>query len=399
MRTITFELRGNTDLKTIQCRVSYGRKNVVRVSTGLKVKYVNSDNPKDWDAAKQRPLANDAINKKIISKLNQIESLINDDTITTILTTAWLKNIIDVVNCKIKADDKFLFLNACSQYIQSKELKLAKNTLASYNRVFALLTEFIGSDRPQIKAIDKTFMLKFESWLKISKNISSNTAVQHTRFIIIILNDCADNGLEVSKLRKYKETPTKRDKREIVRLDRLELQKIKDLQDLPPHLENSRKWFLVGCEVGQRANDLLSITPANISNNRLRLRQQKTGKDVVIPLNSETLDILKEFPKKCDIITLNRNIKTLCELAKIDALVLKKSKEGNNEILKEVPKYEAVSTHTMRRSYASNYYTVIPTALILSVTKHATETQLIKYIGLTDDDVADAYEKAINKIS
>ena len=399
MRTITFELRGNTDLKTVQCRVSYGRKNVVRVSTGLKVKYVNSDNPKDWDAAKQRPLANDAINKKIISKLNQIESLINDDTITTILTTAWLKNIIDVVNCKIKADDKFLFLNACSQYIQSKELKLAKNTIASYNRVFALLTEFIGNDRPQIKDIDKTFMLKFESWLKISKNISSNTAVQHTRFIIIILNDCVDNGLEVSKLRKYKETPTKRDKREIVRLDRLELQKIKDLQDLPQHLENSRKWFLVGCEVGQRANDLLSITPANISNNRLRLRQQKTGKDVVVPLNSETLDILKEFPKKCDIITLNRNIKTLCELAKIDALVLKKAKEGNVEVLKEVPKYEAVSTHTMRRSYASNYYTLIPTALILSVTKHATESQLIKYIGLSDDDVADAYEKAINKIS
>ena len=131
----------------------------------------------------------------------------------------------------------------------------------------------------------------------------------------------------------------------------------------------------------------------------MRLRQQKTGKDVVVPLNSETLDILKEFPKKCDIITLNRNIKTLCELAKIDALVLKKAKEGNVEVLKEVPKYEAVSTHTMRRSYASNYYTLIPTALILSVTKHATETQLIKYIGLSDDDVADAYEKAINKIS
>lgn len=393
MRTITFELRGNTDLKTIQCRVSYGRKNVVRVSTGLKVKIEN------WDALKERPKPKEAIDKKHISKLNAIESLINSDTETATLTTDWIKNIVDVVNGKIKADDKLLFLNACTQYIQSKELKLAKNTLDLYNRAFALLTEFIGNNRPQIKDIDKTFMLDFEKWLKTFKGNSTNTAIQHTRFIIIILNDCVDNGLEVSKLRKYKEKPTKRDKREIVRLDRLELQKIKDLQDLPQHLENSRKWFLVGCEVGQRANDLLSITPANISNNRLRLRQQKTGKDVVIPLNSDTQDILKEFPKKCDIITLNRNIKTLCELAKIEAPVLKKVKEGNNEILKEVPKYKAVSTHTMRRSYASNYYTVIPTALILSVTKHATETQLIKYIGLTDDDVADAYEKAINKIS
>jgi hypothetical protein len=34
----------------------------------------------------------------------------------------------------------------------------------------------------------------------------------------------------------------------------------------------------------------------------------------------------------------------------------------------------------------------------MSVTKHATETQLLKYIGLTDDEIADEYEKAINKI-
>ncbi|MDI5897020.1 tyrosine-type recombinase/integrase [Flavobacterium yafengii] len=390
MRTITFELRGNTDIKTIQCRVESGRVNRVRCSTGIKV---NSNN---WDVAKERPLPKEAIDKKNISKLNEIEKLINNDTETTVLTTDWLKNIVDVVNGKIKADDKLLFLNACTEYIQSKEGKLAKNTLDSYNRVFALLTEFIGAKRPQIKDIDKTFMLEFEKWLSTIKKTSINTAIQHTRFIIIILNYCSnEKGLDVSSLRNYKEKPTKRDKREIVRLDRLELQKIKDLQDLPPHLENSRSWFLIGCEVGQRANDLLNITPSNISNNRLRLRQQKTGKDVVVPLFPDTLKLLDKFPRKIDIITLNRNIKTLCELAKINTPVLKKV----NDVLKEVPKYKAVSTHTMRRSYASNQYSIIPTALIMSVTKHATESQLLKYIGLTDDEIADEYEKAINKIS
>lgn len=154
---------------------------------------------------------------------------------------------------------------------------------------------------------------------------------------------------------------------------------------------------MIGVEVGQRANDLLSITPTNISNGRLRLRQQKTGKDVVVPLIAETLEILKEFPKQCDIITLNRNIKTLCKLANIDSLVLKRVKENGMEFLKEVPKHEAVSTHTMRRSYASNHYNIIPTSLIMSVTKHATEAQLIKYIGLSDEDIADAYEKALLK--
>ncbi len=388
MRTITFELRGNTDKKTIQCRVSFGRNNIVRMSTGLKVDILK------WDSTKERPLPNNAIDKKTIFRLNEIERFINNDTETTVLTTDWLKNIIDVVNEKVKPDDKLLFLNACAEYIQSKEGKLAKNTLESYNRVFALLTEFIGAKRPQIKDIDKTFMLDFEKWLKTVKETSINTAIQHTRFIIIILNYCSnEKGLDVSSLRNYKEKPTKRDKREIVRLDRIEIQSIKDLQDLPEHLENSRAWFLIGCEVGQRANDLLGITPTNITGNRLRLRQQKTGKDVVVPLFPDTLKLLDKFPRKIDIITLNRNIKTLCQLAKIDTPVLKKV----NDVLKEVPKHKAVSTHTMRRSYASNQYSIIPTALIMSVTKHATESQLLKYIGLTDDEIADEYEKAIKK--
>jgi uncharacterized protein (DUF302 family) len=34
----------------------------------------------------------------------------------------------------------------------------------------------------------------------------------------------------------------------------------------------------------------------------------------------------------------------------------------------------------------------------MSVTKHSTESQLLKYIGLTDDEVADEYEKAVNNI-
>ena len=389
MKTTTFELRGNTNFKTIQCRVTNGRNNIVRASTGLKI---DADN---WIVEKQLTKGSNAIEKNINSKLRRISENVENDINTNIVTTEWLKNIIDIVNGKIKADEKLLFLRACSEYIEQKK-NLAKNTLDLYNRAFALLTEFIGSSRPQIKEVNKSFMLSFENYLIGIKKLSKNTAIQHTRFIITVLNDCSiEKGLEVNISRGYKEKPIKRDKREIVKLDRNELKIIKDLKDLPQHLENSRKWLLIGCEVGQRANDLLNITPSNISGGRLRLTQQKTKKAVVIPLNNETLEILKEFPKQCDIITLNRNIKTLCQLAELNTPVLKRVKENGTEFLKVVPKFEAISTHTMRRSYASNHYNIIPTSLIMSITKHATETQLIKYIGLTDEEVADAYEKAL----
>ena len=393
MKTISFELRGSSVLKTIQCRVTNGRNNVARMSTGFKIE------EHFWDIKKQSTRGVNAVEKNINSKLRAISTAIENDVSTTILTAEWLRDIIDIANEKVKPDDKLLFLNACTEYIQFKEVKLAQNTLDSYNRVFDLLKEFIGQKRPQIKDVDKTFMFGFEKWLRTIKKTSTNTAIQHTRFLITVLNFCSnEKGLDVSRFRSYKEKPIKREKREIVRLDRKEIQLIKDLENLPEHLENSRTWFLIGIEVGQRANDLLNITPSNISNNRLRLRQQKTGKDVVVPLFSDTLNLLKNFPRKIDIISLNRNIKTLCRLAKIDTPVLKKVNEDGIESLKEVPKYEAVSTHTMRRSYASNQYGILSPSFIMSVTKHATESQLLKYIGLTDDDVADAYQKEIEKL-
>jgi hypothetical protein len=37
-------------------------------------------------------------------------------------------------------------------------------------------------------------------------------------------------------------------------------------------------------------------------------------------------------------------------------------------------------------------------ALIMSVTKHSSEKQLIEYVGATDEKVADAYQKAIEKL-
>jgi integrase len=393
MKTVSFELRGTSVLKTIQCRVTNGRNNVARMSTGLKTEQLF------WDTKKQLTRGVSAVEKSINSKLRAIGTAIENDVNTTTLTTEWLRDIIDIASGKLRPDEKLLFLNACRDYIQGKEQSISINTLASYNRVYVLLTEFIGNGRPQIKDVDKSFMLNFEKWLTTIKKTSKNTAVQHTRFIMIILNDCSkEKGLEVSISRGYSGKPSKREKREIVYLDRIEIQAIKDLGNLPEHLENSRKWFLIGIEVGQRANDLLSITPSNITGNRLRLRQQKTKKDAVVPLFANTLALLEDFPSKISIITLNRNIKKLCELAKIESLVLKKERENGIEVLNEVPKWKAISTHSMRRTYVSLNFGVLTNELIMSVTKHSSEAQLIKYMGLSDDEIADKYEKEIEKL-
>ena len=60
------------------------------------------------------------------------------------------------------------------------------------------------------------------------------------------------------------------------------------------------------------------------------------------------------------------------------------------------PKHQLISTHVCRRSFATNLYGTLPTALIMQITAHSTEKMFLKYIGKNSLDyaqqIADFYE-------
>jgi hypothetical protein len=96
------------------------------------------------------------------------------------------------------------------------------------------------------------------------------------------------------------------------------------------------------------------------------------------------------FPSALSAQKFNKHLKDLCKIAKINqptegAKV--KDKTGRKEP-GIYPKHELVTSHICRRSFASNFYGEIPTALLISITAHATETQFLEYIGKTTNDYA-----------
>jgi integrase len=81
-------------------------------------------------------------------------------------------------------------------------------------------------------------------------------------------------------------------------------------------LINARKLLLFVCCIEQRGGDLLKITESNfVTRNGLEvieLKQQKTRKNVVIPILQETKDILKGgLPKSISIPIFNKCIKKI----------------------------------------------------------------------------------------
>lgn len=70
----------------------------------------------------------------------------------------------------------------------------------------------------------------------------------------------------------------------------------------------------------------------------------------------------------------------------------KNPKTRRKEIVK-APKYKFVTSHIMRRSFASNYYGKIETPLLMNITEYLKESTFLTYIGTDQnkDALADLF--------
>ena len=70
-------------------------------------------------------------------------------------------------------------------------------------------------------------------------------------------------------------------------------------------------------------------------------------------------------------------------MAGIEGLVsgFKNNPKTRRKEIVNAPKYEFVTSHIMRRSFASNYYGKIETPLLMNITGHSKESTFLTYIG------------------
>jgi hypothetical protein len=101
------------------------------------------------------------------------------------------------------------------------------------------------------------------------------------------------------------------------------------------------------------------------------------------------------FPYAISDQKYNDYIKTVCEIAEITQIVTgsklieTKPKSGIfRKVSKEYRKCDLVSSHIGRRSFATNFYSKIPTSLMINITGHSTEQMYLVYVGKSSQDLA-----------
>ena len=126
----------------------------------------------------------------------------------------------------------------------------------------------------------------------------------------------------------------------------------------------------------------------------LDLIQQKTNKKVTIGIvNPHIIDIIENnFPYPISTQKLNVHIKKVCEIAKIDEMVEGKKwdEKTNRKKLDFYPKYELITNHSFRRSFATNYYKKMQTSILIGITGHSKESLFLQYINEREDKDANA---------
>lgn len=173
-----------------------------------------------------------------------------------------------------------------------------------------------------------------------------------------------------------------------------ELKQIEMLQ-LKKESAQVRDLFIIGCFTALRYSDYSKLSEENFCDRILHIKTRKTGISVTIPVHPVITRIIERnggygFLKyRNSQQNFNKVIKNVCKKAGITQKILIERTEGFKVVRKLVPKYQLISTHTARRSGATNMYLAgIPPFRIMLITGHKTETAFYRYIRIQKEENA-----------
>jgi integrase len=287
--------------------------------------------------------------------------------------------------------------------------KTNKNELKKYKVTHGLLLKYQKHQKQvfTIKDLNQDFANRFMNWafldMKYSKSYINAQLKRFRSSGVKSYESDEENIIQVSKtLRTFTMFDKVYKDKIVITLNYDELDKIDNKEITDPELLDAKKAILIGCETGLRYSDLNKLVDTNIKNvdgvNYWKFRTEKTDTLVQITVSDRMLYLIEKYglpqtnyPKNG--VKLNEDIKTVCQLSGIDENIKgKKStvikingKKVTRNIIDYHPKHNLITSRTFRRSFATNYYGKIDTALITSITGHSTEQQLRAYINNNDE--------------
>lgn len=289
-----------------------------------------------------------------------------------------------------------------------KNLKVLKHHLKCFEKKKGYKLDFDN--------IDLSFHNKFLDYctrLAEPKKLQPNTIGKLITNLKVVLKESFDDRYNKNSIFTHRKFFSPTVETDAVYLNQKEIDEIAGLELCSnKRLERVRDLFLIQCHTGVRFIDLPQIHHQNLRDDIFEITQIKTQKPAFIPLKKEVAELLAKYngvaPAKISNDKFNKYIQEVCKL--VDSLqsnvvieVIENGKrvplKKKNDLGEDVPvqKFDLVTSHTGRRSFATNEYILgdLSVREIMTATGHKTEKSFFKYIRMTPRDNA---ESAVRKI-
>lgn len=397
---------------------------------GRKLKYYpgQSINPDNWSKKRQRVKNNNQttedgkhlLNDLLNNLVKACKTAYNTELKNGIPLPATLKkHLDDFVNQNDEKQDpnKPTLFKLIDRFVSGEIKKSGRRgggreksnrTLQNYNATKLHLQAFQEKYKYRIdfETITVDFFYSYTSFLKkeFVQNVkdsdgnniiglSHNTIAKDITFLKGFMSKGVSLGYTNNLAFKHDDFTYAEEETDAVYLKEHEIVKLFKYKTGSVKLENVKDLFVFGCLVGLRFSDYSNVKPENIieedGDTFIKIKTQKTGEVVFIPCHPVVLQIFNKYasnpnklPRSISNQKFNAYLHQVCESAGFN-------QKGRLTAYPERPLHECISSHTARRSFATNLFLEgFPVLEIMKITGHKTEKAFMKYIRVSKLDTA-----------
>jgi site-specific recombinase XerD len=279
-------------------------------------------------------------------------------------------------------------------------------SIQRYRTTQTILKEYNKWAKKEIdfENVDMKFFNDFNNFMTKVKDYTPATMGKHITTLKTFLKEATEAGLNTNLKYQSKAFKAFETESESIALTPNEIEALYKL-DLTNNerLDRVRDAFVLGCWSGLRWSDFTDIKPKDIKKvsggYNIDIIQEKTKNQVIIPANNIVMEILdkynRQLPEPISNQKFNDYLKEVARMVEslhiTETMVITK---GGRTYEETKPRWQMVSSHTARRSYATNAYEMgIPTLSIMAITGHKTEKSFLGYIKTDKAKHADIIRK------
>lgn len=301
----------------------------------------------------------------------------------------------DYINHMAESEPKtgVLFIDFILETSVKKAKRMCETYVKNYNTLIFNLTGFSEENNVDIytNSVTEDFLDDFIVYLE-SKNLKQNYISNLLSLVKSMVNKAARYGYAVDS--SYDDVFIKHEDIFSVFLSMNKITRIYYFQGLSKAKARIRDIFVVGCLTAMRYSDYSTLTADNFTKDYIVKVTKKTKTKVTIPMHDYVREIIEKYDGDLSfglsLQYFNRSIKSICRQIGFNNDIKFSYTRGGKLVTETRKEWELISSHTARRSAATNMYQTarMKTYEIMQLTGHSTEKSFFRYIKTSDEDKA-----------